>query len=99
MGVTRARGRSSYDGARFKCALWRSGPLGLGRGLSRFDERREFAHVALQTALELARVDPHTPLSDALYALARAIDLYLHFRTPLTSEPGDVRDALDQTMR
>ena len=42
----------------------------------------------------------HTlPLSDALYALARAIDLYLHFRTPLTSEPGDVRDALDQTMR
>ena len=64
-----------------------------------FEERREFADVALRTALELAQLDPHTPLSDALYALARAIDLYLHFRTPLTSEPGDVRDALDQTMR
>ena len=61
-----------------------------------FEERREVADVALRTALELAQLDPHTPLSHALYALARAIDLYLHFRTPLTSEPGDVRYALEQ---
>ena len=51
------------------------------------------------TAISLAQADPPYPLSDALYGLAAAMDIYVHFGMPVTLETGDVRDALDQTMR
>jgi len=64
-----------------------------------FEERRAAAHDTVQIALNLARADPHTPLSDALYALAAAVDLYIHFRQKVGHEADAVRDALDQTLR
>ena len=64
-----------------------------------FEERREASYIALRMAHRLAQADPHTPLSDALFALARAIDLYIHFRTPVGKETIDLADALDQTMK
>jgi hypothetical protein len=52
----------------------------------------------MDVALNLAKADPHKPLSDALYALALAIDLYIHFRQGVQQEAQNVRKALEETL-
>ena len=65
----------------------------------KFEARRNAANLPQQTALSLAQADPHTPLSDALFALASAMDLYMHFGTRPHLEASDVGVALNQTMQ
>ena len=63
-----------------------------------YEQRREAAQVAFQATHRLAEADPHTPLSDALYALAEALQMYVIHRASVASEARRVRDALYQTM-
>ena len=64
-----------------------------------FEERRAAAWLPHEIAVQLARVDTRTPLSDALYAFAAAIDLYVHFRASIGPGIGDFRQVLDQAMK
>ena len=63
-----------------------------------YEQRREAAQVAFQATHRLAEAHPHTPLSDALYALAGALQMYVIHRASVASEARRVRDALYQTM-
>ena len=64
-----------------------------------YDKRRKAAQVAYDAARRLAEADPQTPLSDALNALAGAIQFYIIHRAPIDVEARRVRAALDQMMR
>ena len=63
------------------------------------ERRRAIGGLTHKIAVQLARADPNSPLSRALYELAFAIDLYVHFRAPPDEAADNLANVLDQTMR